>query len=146
MNTWTHPGAGLEPSRMLRLFLAFVFLSPPACLYLLLGCGLAFLRIHCQCPWQTVASRWPQTDFCHVLPPSLGCLGLHLNSRVLRGECYQPRGQGPTPWSVPMLASMALVAPWEGCLERRDAEHTRPHPLAKVLWQVPRALSGDDGC
>ena len=55
---------------------------------------------------------------------------LHLNSRVLRGRMLSVQMAGVHPWSVAVLASMASVAPGrEGCLERRDAEHTCLYPL-----------------
>lgn len=96
MNTWTHPGgAGLGAFVRVEALpgscLPFTCLSHSAP-WLWTG----FSQLHCRCPWQTVASHWPQTDFCHVLPPSLGCLGLRLNSRVLRGRMLSARGQGPT--------------------------------------------------
>lgn len=104
-------GLDSGPSCVLRLFLALVFLSRACLSHSAPWLWTGFSQIHRQCPWQTVASHWPQTDFCHFLPPSVGCLGLRLNSRVLKGRMLSAQRSGAHPWSVAMLASVALVAP-----------------------------------
>ena len=122
-------GLDSGPSCVLRLFLALVFLSLACLSHSAPWLWTGFSQIHCQCPWQTVASHWPQTDFCHFLPPSVGCLGLRLNSKVLKGRMLSAQRSGAHPWSVAIAGQHGFGGPWEGCLERRDAEHTCPHPL-----------------
>ena len=130
-----------EPPFVLRLFLALVFLSRACLSHSTPWLKTSFSQIHCQCPWQTVASHWPQTDFCYFLPPSLNVASEFQSPK--RENAISPDGRGPS-----LVSSRAgqhgFGGPWEGGLfgEKRCWAHM-PVPLVG-LWQVPRALS-DDG-